>query len=64
MYYHHVVLSYIAVLLLYVYFDCVPVVRHPDDDHRSARNVLVKNSNTLLNICIKVHLLVYQVQGC
>ena len=43
------------------YIDCIPVVRHPEDVRRTGRNVLVKNSNMLLKVCIKVHLLVYQV---
>jgi len=42
-----VVLSYIFVLLFYIY--CTLVVRHPDDGHGSARNMLVNNNNNNSN---------------
>ena len=41
----------------YLYFNCIFVV-HPDDDHESGRNMLVKNISMWLDVFIDVLLLV------
>jgi hypothetical protein len=56
---HQVVLSYIFTQLFYI--DCILVIQHPDDGHRSDRNMLLKNNNTWLNMFIKVHFFVYHI---
>ena len=56
---HQVVLSHIFIQLFYI--DCILVIQHPDDGHRSDRNMLLKNNNTWLNTLINVHLLVYHI---
>ena len=47
----------------FLYIDCIDVIRQPDDRHRSDKNTPVKNSNMWLNLFIKVHCLVYHIQG-
>ena len=45
----------------YLYNDYILCTRHPDDGHRSGRNVVVKSNNIMwLNVFMNVRLLVYQ----
>ena len=39
--------------------DCILIVRHPDDGHRSDRNMLVKNKFMSLKVLIYGHLFVH-----
>jgi len=57
---NQVVSAYISELLLNN--NCILVLRHPDDGHKSDQNMLVKNNNMWLNIVINVHLLVYHIK--
>jgi hypothetical protein len=40
-----------------VYIDYILVVKHPDDDQWSDRDVLVKNNNLRFSVFINVHFL-------
>jgi hypothetical protein len=44
----------------YLYINCILVIKHPDEDHRSDWNVMVRKTNNMwLSILIYLHLLVY-----
>jgi len=51
-----------TVLYIYLYTNYIHVTRHADDDHRSGRNMLLKNNIMLVNIFIEMNLLVNYVR--